>query len=135
MCACLNKKIWYTYFLAPIINWPMKLASHYGSFPDFCRWIGMHRTTFTENVRNFLILKNLPQTIFCLLPDGRKIAIMSLKNDILTCLVRSKKLFWGHLWGWPSDFTPKMSWEPQKVTTATIRAQNATSSTVGAEDF
>ena len=67
----------------------------------------MHWTTFTQNIRNFYILKNLPQTIFCLLPDGRKIAKMSLKNDILTCLVRSKKLFWGHHWGWPNDFTPK----------------------------
>ena len=32
-------------------------------------------------MRNFHILKNLPQTIFFLLPDGRKIAKMSLKNS------------------------------------------------------
>ena len=50
-----------------------------------------------------------------------------LKNDILTCLVWSKKLFWGHHWGWLSKFNPKMFREPQKVTVAPKRAQDITS--------
>ena len=107
----------------------MKLASYYGSFLDFYRQIDMHWTTFTENVRNFHIdiLKNLIQTIFCLLPDRQKNCKNELKNDILTCLVWSKKLFWGHHWGWLSKFNPKMFREPQKVTVAPKRAQDITS--------
>ena len=107
----------------------MKLASYYGSFLDFYRQIDMYWTTFTENVRNFHIdiVKNLPQTIFCLLPDRQKNCKNELKNDILTCLVWSKKLFWGHHWGWLSKFNPKMFREPQKVTVAPKRAQDITS--------
>ena len=44
--------------------WQIKLASHYGSFPDFYRWIVMHWTSFTPNLNNLLYLKNFPQANF-----------------------------------------------------------------------